>query len=157
MGGSARVRCHRRTMTKHGWILFVVIGALGVLMSISSSIDPSIMTSTFTRVGPPLPAGLDPNDPFIAFLVRWAATALIGVNAITIVIAATAFREGARWAGLAFLYWPLMFLSHLVMYRPGPMSVVQVVWIALSTAALVAHFRRTRPLTQPGAGDALAR
>lgn len=143
-------------MKKHGWILFVVIGALGVVMSIVATFNPAFMTGTFAEVGPPLPAGLDPNDPFVVFLVRWTATALVGVNAITIFIAATAFRAGARWAGVAFLYWPLMFLSHLLMYRVSPMSAVQGVWIVLSTAALVAHFRRSAALTGPARGAALA-
>jgi hypothetical protein len=127
---------------RHGWKLFVVIGSFGTLASLAMLIEPSVGLGMLTGIGPPIPEGFG-ADPFAAFLVRWLATILLGGNVITIVVAATAFRRGERWAGYAFLYWPAMFFSHLVLYNLGPMSLVQVMWLALTLPVLAVHFRRT--------------
>ncbi len=127
---------------KHSWKLFTFIGTLGLVASIAMMIEPTIGLSMLAGVSPTAPSG--PLDPFTAFSIRWTATALFGCNALTIAIAATAFRRGERWAGVALSYWPLMFASHLLMYRWSAMSVVQVAWIALTVPALAVHFGRAR-------------
>ena len=126
-------------MNKYSWILFVVIGAVGLSMSIGTLFDPNVLLDALSRADPSPSSG----PPATAFFARWTATGLFGVNAITVIIACTSFRRGERWAGVALAYWPLMFLSHLLMYRWGPMSFVQLGWLALSVPALFAHFRRS--------------
>lgn len=149
-------------MHKHTWWLFLVIASVGTVMALASSLDPSVMLEMLEQVGPPLPAGVSRSDPFLYFLVRWTTTALLGGNVLTLFIAANAYRRHERWAGFALLYWPLMFLSHLVMYRFGPMSFVQVAWLTLSTVALALHFRVSRhareraPLTAAATASRLA-
>jgi hypothetical protein len=149
-------RPHLHSMLeRHAWKLFVLIGALGLVMSIGMLVDPGIGISMLARVGPPLPSGAA-TDPFTAFTVRWTATALVGANAITIAVAATALRRGERWAGVAMVYWPAMFVSHLVLYAWGPMSLVQVMWIALTVPVLFAHLARKRRPTPEGSGGTVA-
>ena len=131
-------------MHKHSWILFVAIGSIGLVMSCLFWVNPSAALETLGKVGPPLPAALL-EDPGLAFVIRWTVTALAGANALTVFIACTAFRRGERWAGVALLYWPLMFASHLLMYRWGPMSLVQVMWLALTVPALWVHLSRASP------------
>jgi hypothetical protein len=127
---------------KHGWKLFVLIGALGIVASLVMLANPAGGLGMLVGLGPPLPAGFA-TDPFAPFLVRWIATVLLGGNFLTVVVAATAFRRGERWAGHAFLYWPAMFLSHLVLYNVGPMSLVQLMWLGLTLPVLAVHFRRS--------------
>lgn len=127
---------------RHGWKLFVVIGAIGTFASVAMLVDPSVGLGMLTGIGPAFPAGFA-ADPFAAFLVRWVATVMLGGNVLTVAAAATAFRRGERWAGYAFLYWPAMFLSHLLLYKPGPMSLVQVLWLSLTLPVLAVHFRRS--------------
>lgn len=133
---------------KHGWKVFVVIGALGTFMSLAMLVEPSLGLNMFGGLGPAVPAAFA-ADPFAPFLVRWVGTTLLGGNVITVFVAMTAFRRGERWAGYAFLYWPAMFLSHLVLYKLGPMSLVQLMWLSLTIPVLLVHFRR-------GDGSALA-
>lgn len=142
IGGHGRSRSGEVScspMNRHSWILFVVIGAVGVAMSIGTMVDPNVLLGKLSELDPASP----PGTPATAFFARWTATALFGVNAMTVIIACTSYRSGERWAGVALLYWPLMFLSHLLMYRWGPMSFVQLGWLALSVPALVGHFRRS--------------
>jgi hypothetical protein len=127
---------------KHGWKLFFVIGSFGTIASVGMLVDPAVGFGMLNGLGPAIPAGFT-SDPFAAFLVRWIATTLLGGNVLTLAVAATAFRRGERWAGVAFLYWPAMFLSHLILYKVGPMSLVQLMWLSLTIPALVVHFRRT--------------
>lgn len=136
-------------MHKHSWLLFVVIGGIGLAMSCAFWVNPTAALETLAQVGPPVsPAMME--DPFLAFLVRWTVTALMGVNGLTVIIASTAFRRGERWAGFALLYWPLMFASHLWMYQWGPMSFVQLGWLALTVPTLAMHLLRSTPrATQP--------
>ncbi len=128
-------------MHKHSWILFAVIGSIGVLMTCLLAFNPAAGVEMLEPVGPPVSVGFK-TDPFLLFTIRWAATALAGVNTLTVFIAATAFRRGEKWAGVALWYWPLMFASHLLMYRWGPMSLVQIMWLTLTIPTLVAHHFR---------------
>lgn len=52
----------------------------------------------------------------------------------------TAFRRGERWAWLAFCHWPVMLLAHFATYQ-GSFRYAQLVWTALTVAALVATYR----------------
>ena len=93
-------------------------------MSVAFLFNPRLAYDTLIAVGPPVPIDTLASDPFMAFTLRWTATALAGANGLTVFIACTAFRRGQRWAAVALAYWPLMFLSHLVLYRWGSMSIV---------------------------------
>ena len=148
MVARSALRSHRG-MHRHSWILFVVIGGIGLVMSCVFWLNPAAALETLGNLGPAVsPSMLD--DPFLAFVIRWTATALMGANALTVFVASTAYRRGERWAGLALLYWPVMFASHLFMYRWGPMSFVQLGWLALTVPALAAHLlRSTRNRTAP--------
>ena len=142
-------------LERHSWKVFVLVGAIGAVFSVVLAIEPTVAFGMFAPVAPPLAPGAS-ADPFTLFLVRWTATALAGSNVLTIAIASTAFRRGERWAGIALVYWPLMFASHLAMYRFGPMSLVQVAWLALTLPALVEQLTR-RPRAETAAtGTALA-
>jgi hypothetical protein len=134
-------------LATHSWKLFVVIGAIGTCASIAILVDPSIGLGMLAGGAPAPPP--ETLDPFLAFTLRWTATAMFGGNAITILLAATAFRRGERWAAIALAYWPLMFLSHLLMYRWGPMSFVQIAWLALSVPAIAAALARPAPAPAP--------
>ncbi len=128
-------------LRRHSYKLFVLVGAIGAVLSVVLAIEPTVAFGMLGPVAPPLAPGAA-SDPFTLFFVRWTATALAGCNLLTIAIASTAFRRGERWAGIALVYWPLMFASHLAMYRWGPMSVVQVIWLALTIPALVEQLTR---------------
>lgn len=127
-------------MERHAHWLFVIIGGLGCVMSIAMLTDPAIGFGMLGGVAPEAPDA--ERDAFLMFTIRWTATAMFGSNVLTVALALTAFRRGERWAGVALWTWPAMFLSHLVMYRWGPMSYVQIVWLALTIPVLVAHFAR---------------
>lgn len=123
---------------KWSWLVFVLIGGIGVAMSIQTLIAPQTFVDMMADVGPAKAADFVRPDtaPFLDFLTRWMATSLIGVNGITVVVACTALRRRERWAAYAMLYWPAMFTSHFLMYETGPMTVVQIVWFVLSLAAI---------------------
>lgn len=126
------------------WIVFVLIGGLGVAMSLQMLVSPEMFVELMAQVGPGMPEGLGAteNADFLAFMGFWTATALIGVNSLTVIIAATALRRGERWAAWAMLYWPFMFASHLVAYDNPTMQAVQVGWIIVSLGAIAATLRR---------------
>lgn len=128
-------------LERHAHWLFVIIGGMGCLVSLAMLADPTIGLGVLGGVGPDVPPGAE-DDAFTAFVFRWTATAMFGSNVLTVLIALTAFRRGERWAGVALWYWPAMFVSHLVMYRWGPMSYVQILWLTLTIPVLAAHFAR---------------
>ncbi len=127
---------------KWSWTVFVLIGGMGVAMSLQMLFAPGAFGALMAKIGPPQPGALaDPAAArVLAFMGRWVATSLLGLNAITVVVACTALRRRERWAAWAMLYWPAMFASHFLMYEHGPMRVVQVVWFVLSLAALAPVF-----------------
>lgn len=128
-------------LERHAHWLFVSIGSFGCVVSVAMLADPTIGLGMLGDVGPEVAPGAE-HDAFTMFALRWTATAMFGSNVLTVLIALTAFPRGERWAGVALWYWPAMFLSHLVMYRWGPMSYVQIVWLALTIPVLAAHFAR---------------
>jgi hypothetical protein len=140
-------------LSRYGFVVFVLISVMGLLMAVRSLFDPLSFFTVFESA-----AGVDfaalARDPQTArgleFVGRWIATALIGSDGITLILALTAFRRGDRWARLALWYWPLMFASHAILYVPGtPMFYGQFVNFSLATLALVAASRGTKSL-QPG-------
>ena len=141
---------------KWSWIAFVVIGAMGIVMSVRMAFFPEALVNMIAGVGPDAPASLmSEGEGFVALMARWVATVLFGKNLLTVVIAATAFRRGERWAVYAMCYWPAMFLSHLMLYDSGPMSIAQIAFFALSCVAIGSHLlpRRARA-SAPSVGAA---
>lgn len=128
-------------LQRHSHWLFVLIGGMGCVMSVAMLFDPTMGLRVLGGVGPEVPVDAA-ADAFLMFAFRWTATAMFGSNVLTVLIALTAFRRGERWAGVALWYWPAMFASHLVMYRWGPMSYVQILWLALTIPVLAAHYAR---------------
>lgn len=118
--------------------LFVLIGSLGTLMSTRMLFDPASFVPMLANMGGNT-APLETPDaaPLVALLGRWVASVLIGENVFCIVIALTALRRREAWAAYLMIYWPLMFASHLLMYGPGPMRIVQIVWLCLSIPAVI--------------------
>lgn len=129
----------------HGlsWGLFAFIGALGTLMSVWTFVAPEGLPDMFAMMGADatLLRSAEARD-LVAFMSRWIATVLIGGNVLAVAIAVTALRRGERWAVLAMAYWPLMFLSHWLMYAPGPMRTLQLAWLLVSIPALIVLWRR---------------
>jgi len=135
-------------MQRFSWILFVVIGALGLLMTVAWMASPGAGLETLTAAAGMQGASFDPEQTaLVHFVIRWTATALLGANGLTILVATGPFRRGERWAGFALAYWPVLFVSHLAMYEAGPKSLVQVVLLVLTIGALTEFFVRTRGLT----------
>jgi hypothetical protein len=130
-------------LSRWSWVVFVLIGGLGVTMGARMLFVPSMFTELMAGVGPALPDGLTHPDslPFLSFMGFWTATALVGVNLLTVVVASTALRRRERWAAWAMLYWPLMFAAHLLVYEDTTMRAVQVGWIVLSLGAIAAALR----------------
>lgn len=132
-------------MHRASWILFVVIATLGTLMGVRSLFDPRSLLAIFDMMGVSTAVLAAPeHDALVDLMGRWVATALLGGNVLTIVIACTALRRGERWAAWSMLYWPLMFVSHFLMYPPGPMRTMQIAWTILSVAALFVLIARPR-------------
>lgn len=133
---------------RYAWVVFVLVGLSGLIPGIQLSISPMSGLGFLEGFGYPIPGPLldDPEAAsFIAFLLRWTGLMVIGVDLMTVVIAATAFREGKQWAWLLFWYWPALFLAHFFMYE-GPFRYAQLLWVALTAGALVLTFRRSRPV-----------
>jgi hypothetical protein len=134
------------------WGVFVVIGGLGVFASLGPLFVPTDL-SAFRLMGQD-PSSLEAAaaQPFTTFLGRWIGTSMVAGNLFTVGIALTALRRGERWAACLMLYWPAMFLTHFVMYGPGPMRQLQVFWLLLSSVS-VAHLLLQPP---PHVADARA-
>lgn len=68
---------------------------------------------------------------------------------MTVVVAATAFQRGARWAWWLLWYWPMIFLAHFFSYE-GPFRYVQLLWVVLTAGALALTFSSRQVQAQPG-------
>ena len=130
---------------RFGWILFVVIGSLGLVMVSQFMFFQSALPSIIGGTGHPIPSSIT-SDPeasaFFSFFAAWAGTALLGANLLTVFIAATAFRRGAAWAWLAMWYWPVNFASHLLMYDEGMLRGVQIFWLVVTVTTLALTYKR---------------
>ncbi len=124
------------------WGIFVVIGGLGLLASLGPLFAPSDLSMLRLMGHDPAPLEAPEAQAFTVFLARWIGTTMLGGNLFTIGIAFTALRRGELWATCLMAYWPAMFLAHYLSYGPGPMRLVQLGWLAISTAALAYLVRR---------------
>jgi hypothetical protein len=78
--------------------------------------------------------------------LRAIGVALIGMGLFGVLIAAIAYRRRERWAWFALGYYPLFWTAHLLGgLPPGKEHVHQVVFIALSLAALLLSVREFFP------------
>lgn len=130
---------------RFGWILFVVIGSLGLVMVSQFMFFQSSLPSIIGGAGHPIPSSITSNPEataFFSFFAAWAGTALLGANLLTVFIAATAFRRGASWAWLAMWYWPVNFASHLLMYDEGMLRGVQIFWLVVTVTILALTYKR---------------
>jgi hypothetical protein len=144
-----------RWYERYAWIVFAIIGLMGMVIALPVLIDPSAGADVFRRLDSmALPATIA-ADPavrgYVEFVYRFAFTATFGLDLMTVLIAAFAFRRGARWAWLAFLYWPGLYFTNLLTYEPAARP-VQLAMLVVTTAALGASFRKvwqgTTPRTQ---------
>jgi hypothetical protein len=139
---------------RFSWGFFVVIGAMGLIVAAQMLFDPSSVSMLGHMGQDTSPLTAPEARGLLAFLSRWIGLSFIGGNLFTVGIAVTALRRGERWAVVLMLYWPFTFLSHFLMYGPGPMRAMQLVWLALSTAAIAVQlFRRSGSSRAPGVGS----
>jgi hypothetical protein len=129
---------------KYAWLLFALVGLSGLIPGIQISIDPLSGGTFLASFGYPIPDVILADAEalaFLSFFLRWTGLMVIGVDGLTIVVAATAFRRGERWAWWAFWYWPLVFLAHFFMYDSA-FRFAQLVWLALTALALLATYKK---------------
>jgi hypothetical protein len=134
-------------LSRFAFVVFVLIGAMGLVMATQSMVNPLSFFLVLNEVAGVDVAAISARDPeaavAFAFLGRWVGTALYGVDGITLLIAVTAYRRGDRWAWWAMWYWPLMFASHALLYRTGTtLWYAQFLNLSLSLLAQVATARR---------------
>ncbi len=84
------------------------------------------------------------DDPevvdYLSFAWKVTGTLAIATGVLTVVVAATAFRRGERWAWLVFLGWPLLLVG-LASVFPW-MTPFLILLGAAAVGALVASFPR---------------
>jgi hypothetical protein len=122
-------------------VVFTLFGAMGVVASLSWSVDPSRqwkMTTEAAGVSLMEVAGRTPEAmKAMRFLSGFGASQMLGMNAFALALLWIPFRAGERWAWWALWFYPLMFAWHFVTYaKRVRMSYVQVVNFALASAAL---------------------
>ena len=130
---------------KYSWLVFILVALTGLIPAIQLLISPMSGQTFFAGFGHPIPESIlsDANESaFVAFVMRWIGTVLLGGNALTIFIAAAAWQKGEKWAWFAMWYWPLMFATHYLMYGDGFLKNLQIFWVALTLGVLVANFSR---------------
>jgi len=77
---------------------------------------------------------------YLSFVWKVAGIFTIATSALTVFIAATAFKRGERWAWLVFLGWPLLLVA-LASVFPW-ITVLLLLLGAAAVGALVAAFPR---------------
>jgi hypothetical protein len=131
----------RRLTERYGWVVFVIIGIMGVVIALPVVIDPGRAPAVFEQMdGMAMPASLATDAvamAYLAFVSRFAFTATLGVDLLTVLVAVFAFRHGARWAWFALCYWPALFLTNAITYD-APARYVQVGMLVLTAATLAA-------------------
>jgi hypothetical protein len=128
---------------KYSWLVWVIVALSGLIPAVQLFVAPSSGLSFFAGMGHPVPESILSNpqeSAFLEFLLRWIGTVLFGGNILTLFIAATAWRERARWAWIAMWYWPLMFASHYLIYSDGFLKKAQVVWVVLTLLVLGSNY-----------------
>lgn len=129
---------------KYAWLVFVLVGLSGLIPGIQISLSPLSGAAFLASFGHPVPEIILADAEALAFLtffLQWTGLMVIGVNTLTVIVAVTAFRRGKRWAWWAFWYWPLLFLAHFFMYDSS-FRFTQLVWVALTTATLLATLKK---------------
>jgi hypothetical protein len=139
-GGQMR---DERWYERFAWVVFVGIGAVGLLAGVMVLIDPGSGIDVFDGFGHPAPVAVAHDAAAASYLevvFAWTAGQTIGFDIFAIAVAVTAFRRGERWAWLISWFWPVLFLSHFFLYESG-FRYAQLVWASLSVAALAATAR----------------
>lgn len=146
----------QRWYRRYAWVWFVLMAVVGLLGGVLVLVDPAAAIGMFARFGHELPASIA-SDPaagaYVEFVAHWAATASIGFNLFGVVIAATAFRRGHRWAWFASWYWPMLFILHFTTYEGG-FRYGQLAWAAGSIVALILTRPRRRAQASQGVPSA---
>jgi hypothetical protein len=117
------------------------VGLVGAAMTFISPSSGEGLFETFGLPMPPAIAGDADAVRYVEHIFEWAGGTTVGLDLFGLLIAATAFRRGERWAWLAFWYWPAMFLSHFLLYESS-FRYAQVVWLVMSLVALGATARK---------------
>lgn len=135
---------------RYAWLWFAAMSAVGLVGGAVLFARPESAGALFARFGYPLPAVIE-ADPaaaaYFEFVAHWTSTATLGFNLFGLLIAATAFRRGERWAWYACWFWPAFFTAHFATYQSG-FRYAQVAWVVISVAVLLA----TRPERRERAG-----
>jgi len=130
---------------KYSFLVFILIGLIGVSQAILMLVNPESGINLLAGFGYEIPDSLM-NQPagrdFTLFLVQWIGAVLFGGDFLTLCIAVTAWRRGERWAWFAFLYWPLLFITHFSLYRPGPHKYPPLMMLVLVVITMLANARR---------------
>lgn len=152
-----------RWYERHAWIYFALVAVVGLVGAIGVWLSPGSGESLFDGFGLSQPAAIaaDPEATrYVEHVFEWSAISTIGLDLFALLIAATAFRRGERWAWAAFWFWPAMFASHFVLYDSA-FRYAQLVWLVLAVLALAATARKawapttaTDPTPVPTAGAA---
>jgi hypothetical protein len=135
-----------RWYERYAWIVFAIIGIMGLVIALPVLINPAAGAGVFAQLdGMTLPAAIS-ADPaartYAEFVYRFAFGATFGLDLMTVLIAVFAFRRGARWAWIAFCYWPALFFTNLLTYEASARP-VQLTMLAITIAALAATYRTT--------------
>lgn len=126
------------------WIFFALVSGVVLPLAIVSYLDPSSTTALWERFGYALPTAVAADASameYVEFISHWATTQTLGLDVLGLLVAVTAFRRGERWAWLAFWFWPFLFVTHFFSYESS-FRYAQLVWLALSVAALLATYRK---------------
>lgn len=147
-----------RWYERYAWIWFALLTGSVLPLAVMTYLDPSSATGLWARFGYEVPAAVAADAEatrYVEFISHWSSTGTIGFDLFGFLIAVTAFRRGERWAWLAFCYWPVLFLTHFVTYQSS-FRYAQLVWTALTIAALLATYRKVWGRRTDRTADALA-
>ncbi len=154
---------------RNGWIVFFIIGLIIALFGLGD-----MVTGGATFAGGEAPTVLQisgltwqqlssasPNAAaMIDYLVRAGGAHLFVLGLLSILVAATAFRRGERWAWVAMWLWPLwMGLVVLLLLsatkQPGagvpPPLVSGTIFFSIAVLTLALSFRKFFPHQQKSA------
>lgn len=148
----AKQRKRENFFERSVWVLFIVIGVLGILFGVGDMIsgieaDPAILISATGKT----PAELKAQDPLIYNAMdqqhRRNGKNELMLGLLISVVTLIAFRRGARWAWFTFWLMPISTaitaVSQYVTWQPGEslpppfysgsiFTVLTIVWLALS-------------------------
>ncbi len=172
MKDSAATKTKETFFERHAWKVFL---GLSIIITLFGLGDMLTGGSTFeSGEGPTLQgisgmtwAQLESASPnaatMIDYLVRAGGAHLFVLGLLSMVVAATAFRRGERWAWYAMWLWPLwlalIILVLLNAYKPTgpgipPPLVSGSIFFILSVLMLLLSYRKFFPKQQPRARGA---